>query len=300
MRRKALKTRGALPDDEAALMKTLHPRAAAKEIPTQPTTSCVLIGELEAPRKKGDAMRHHVTVVTFVSALMLSISASAQVQADYIMTSHACNAGGSPAANEVYIYTNINFSGTCSALAEGFYPSPSHFGLPDNSIKSLKTGANVRAKLFWDTVYGGQFGLYSYGTGFFDLGGFKNQTSSIRVMTASRHPACSDLQPGEFAVFRNTNFLDDCVVLRYTRSYPTPSHMGIANDSISSISGGPQFLYFSGNSTCNGRPWRAYLYRDANLAGPSANIISGNNHGSLGFFSDVTSSITTGVECPVP
>ena len=41
------------------------------------------------------------------------------------------------------------------------------------------------------------------------------------------------------AVFADINFGGDCVVLRYNTAYNTPDAFGFANDSISSVSGGP-------------------------------------------------------------
>src|SRR4029077_10116089 len=117
-------------------------------------------------------------------------------------------------------------------------------GLPNDSISSLKVGAQVRARLFSDIVYGGNYYIFP-GFGFYSTmpPGWNDATTSIRVENNARSATCSDLQPGEFALFRDANYGSDCVVLYYTHSYDylQPINMGIANDAVSSVNAGPRY-----------------------------------------------------------
>ena len=252
-------------------------------------------------------MRRYVIGATFILSLALSASANAQV--DQIKSFHGCPASGIPGTNEVLLFADPNFGGACTAIEEGFYPNPAplqpgNFGLTNDTLSSMKVGANVRVRLFADIVYGGAFQTFS-GPGNFNAlsgSGFDNVTTSIRVENRFRSVTCNDLQAGEFSVFRDANFVNDCVVLKYSHSYPNPIDTGIANDSVSSIMPGPQFLV-SGHPDplCNGVPWRVYLYANGNFGNPNFNRASGS--GSVSFlstFNDVTSAINTSFICRVP
>jgi len=199
--------------------------------------------------------------------LTTAMSASAYAFDQYGVT-HRCTTP-EPADQEVFVYVNGNFGGNCVALGPGFYPDGDFsvpYGVPNDSISSLKVGASVRARLFVDSWYGGAY--YYFGGGH-DYGvmpsGWNDQTSSIRVETNSRSPVCNDLQVGEFALFRGANFTDDCVVLTYanTELYYTPDRMGIANDTVSSVNGGPR------TSDC------LHLFWDQYDGGPGFTVRSG-------------------------
>jgi hypothetical protein len=249
-------------------------------------------------------MRRSVTIVAF--ALTLAASASARAQVDQIMSSHACN-GSMPQANEVFIFTDPNFGGTCAALFEGFYPNPSpltpgSFGLPNDSISSIKVGSAVRARLFQAIVYGGNFTMIGAMSILNTMmAGWDNTVSSIRVERASRSTICDDLRAGEFALFRDANFISDCVVLFYGHSYQQPINMGIANDSVSSVRPGPPFAPWSPDPNCSGRPFRAVLYNAGNYGGPGPAFSGGDPLMSfLATFNDVTSSVISYQICIIP
>jgi hypothetical protein len=133
-------------------------------------------------------MRRYLLWLTMVLASAVSTSAYAQV--DVVMTYHNCT-GSDPGPNEVYIYTNPNFGGTCAALYQGFYPNPGTgtggFGLPNDSISSLKMGFGLRARVFVDVVYGGNFEFFSAAQ-VPNLApyAFDNTISSIRVENNAR------------------------------------------------------------------------------------------------------------------
>jgi hypothetical protein len=188
-------------------------------------------------------MRNRLVVLAFAVGTAISLSASAQTP-DQVQTWQSCGGLVDPPSNQVFVYTDINFGGTCAALVAGFYPNsgigPGTFGLPNDSISSLKVGSAVRARLFVDGVYGGTYFWFG-GTGAYATlpTGWNDATSSIRVEINSRSTTCNDLQPGEYALFQDPNYGGDCVVLQYAHSYPEPVNMGIANDSVSSVNPGP-------------------------------------------------------------
>jgi hypothetical protein len=72
----------------------------------------------------------------------------------------------------------------------------------------------------------------------------------MRVEPANRSEVCNDLQDGEFAVFRDSNFQGDCVVLPGDGQFENADVMGIANDSISSVKNDSS-LWFQGYGDVN-------------------------------------------------
>jgi len=252
-------------------------------------------------------MFRNLTLTILTATLAFSASAYAQggpPASDVIGAFHACNAARSPSATEVYIFDAVNAGGNCRALVVGFYPnpeplSPGSFGLANDAIRSIRTGSDVRARLFKDIVYGGDFTIIPPNVNFLTMpSGFSAETSSIRVEVAARAIGCNDLSPGEFAVFRNLDFVTgDCVVLHYGRTYAQPVNMGIANDDISSVRPGPLFLDSSSDPNCNGLPFRVWLYSNGGPSGNAVSILSGDLSNTLVSFDNTTSGISTGVIC---
>jgi hypothetical protein len=173
--------------------------------------------------------------VALVGALVTLTSGAAHAQDPSVVTTgHACMTS-EPSDNEVFIFFNPDFGGACAALFPGLYPTSAHFGLPNDSISSIKVGSSVRARLFWDGPYAGSFFFARPGHMRNISGGFDNQVSSIRVELTNRSENCGETFDGEIALFRDAHLTGDCIVLPGSRSYPTTFVMGIANDSISSI-----------------------------------------------------------------
>ncbi|MCL2450101.1 MAG: hypothetical protein FWD17_14235 [Polyangiaceae bacterium] len=135
----------------------------------------------------------------------------------------------------------------------------------------------MRVRTFADTNFFGVHTSY-YGGGDYPevAAGWDNQTDSLRVENNSRAENCSDLQPGEYAVFRNTDYADDCMVLHYANIYDTAPAMGIQNDHVFSVLGGPA-------TTCaNGQPTEVIFWANSSpLGGPSFSMLSGQSYQNL-------------------
>jgi hypothetical protein len=207
--------------------------------------------------------------------------------------------GSNPTSTQVYIYTEANYGGSCAAISFGFYALPGtasgEFGLPNDSISSIKVGSFARARVFADDVFAGSFTAFTTGNYPAMPSGWDNVVSSIRVEQGLRSATCSDLSPGEFAVFRDAGQASDCVVLYYGGSYPTPAKMGIANDSISSVNPGPAPVF----SSCPGPQTQISmrLHSDVDFLGSSATFASGSAPIDLTIFNDITSSIDMVPKC---
>jgi hypothetical protein len=112
-----------------------------------------------------------------------------------IATYHSCD-GSSPAADDVYIWFDSGYHGTCAALYAGFYPYSGAvnggFGLPNDSISSLKVGSSVRARLFKDGTYGGEYKDFTLSTGTMPSD-WNDVVSSIRGVSRQQSPFNSPL-----------------------------------------------------------------------------------------------------------
>jgi len=62
----------------------------------------------------------------------------------------------SPNADQVALYVDSDFDGQCVVLALGDYKDAAAFGLPDNSVSSVRVGANVQAVVCPDADFSGQ------------------------------------------------------------------------------------------------------------------------------------------------
>ncbi|WP_096331497.1 hypothetical protein [Nannocystis exedens] len=152
-----------------------------------------------------------------------------------ILTGTATNCARNPLPHEVLVYRDSNFAGSCAALTPGFYPYAANFLVGNDAISAIKVGSAVRARIFKDPVFAGDWNAYAPGTMAAGLGGFNDRISSIRVEPASRSQLCDDLREGEIALFENSYLRGDCVVLPGDESYANAESMGIENDSISSM-----------------------------------------------------------------
>jgi hypothetical protein len=168
-----------------------------------------------------------------------------------------------PSPNQVAVFYDANFGSSCTYLGVGLYPDAGSTGLPNDSISSIKVGANVKATLFQDWQFNGFQQTFAGDVAYLGWYGIGNDTvSSLRV--EPRYLDCQNPPAGAVALFKDANYQGDCVV-RYSWETscgvsPTGAGFfsaayctGLANDSISSIK--------VGSST-----W-AYLCQDWQMGG---------------------------------
>jgi hypothetical protein len=81
-----------------------------------------------------------------------------------VLTAASTSCGRDPGPNEVIVYKDSDFRGSCAALVPGFYPHAENLLVGNDAISSIKVGSGVRARVFKDQVYGGDYNLYSSGS----------------------------------------------------------------------------------------------------------------------------------------
>ena len=244
-------------------------------------------------------MRSYFIAMVFGACTAASLPVSAQQSpppADQLGTADIyCTVTDNPPADEVWVFADANYRGKCANLTRGFFPNSGGpydggFALANDSISSIKVGSASRATLFKDGVYGGSYISLVAGNYPGMPSGWNDAVSSLRVEDGSRSPKCDDLKPGEYALFRDTYLTGDCVVLHYKNNYDEPIYLGIANDSVSSVNGGPLIRCLSGVSA--GVANQVNLFSDGIFQGGGSSypISSGSIIFLLPNFNDVTSA----------
>jgi hypothetical protein len=144
--------------------------------------------------------------------------------------------------SDVALYVDDQYRGRCVRVNlnedNGFGPGNFPYlpaGLPNDSVTSVFLGSQVEIVLRSDTELGG-FGLLAHGSQS-NLGtnGFNDVTSSFYLQT--RNARCN-LQTGQVCLFQDSNFNTGLFTggsKRGVGNYPTSMHMGIQNDSVSSM-----------------------------------------------------------------
>lgn len=66
-----------------------------------------------------------------------------------------------PSANQVALFQGINYTGACVVKGVGNYSNAAALGLADNTISSVKLGANVKIRLYRDANFAGISSLLS-------------------------------------------------------------------------------------------------------------------------------------------
>lgn len=68
------------------------------------------------------------------------------------------NCSGNPADTEIFVYSDPNFSGNCVKISKIGYQTPNmdNFGIPNDSISSIKVGSKVRAVVCEHNDYEGK------------------------------------------------------------------------------------------------------------------------------------------------
>ncbi len=138
-----------------------------------------------------------------------------------------------PGPAQVSFFTNADFLGECVVKDIGDYASSGAIGLPNDSISSIRVGANVQALICKDNNFGGDCILMTNDVAFLNNNRVGNdQISSAKVQARG----FSDCQPAsnQVAFFVDADFLGACVVKDFGE-YPNSNAIGLPNDSISSV-----------------------------------------------------------------
>ncbi len=252
-------------------------------------------------------MRYSKLGLAIAALLTLTVSRQASAQFSEWHNCQTPTSTASPASNEVYVYADGNYGGQCAAMYIGFYPyagnQPGGFGVPNDSISSYKIGFLARMRAFADGPFQGSSIILSSSSPVMPTG-WNDVISSIRVEDGSRSVNCNDLRAGEFALFTGANLTGDCVVYKYPTidggsvSFQDPAHMGIANDYIKSVNGGPQIS----SPQCYGYPFLGSisLFQNSNFSGTNVLYWNNNRYNDLGGFDNATSSFRASTACNWP
>lgn len=144
-----------------------------------------------------------------------------------------------PSAAQVVLFTETNYGGNCSLKGVGEYRSADATGLPNDSIKSVKLGSNVKLQLCQDANLTGYCEWYDGDDSDLAVGNSLGYTaSSAKVEARGPTTGCTPGQD-EVSLFDGTSYSGTCITKRIG-AYANPSAIGLANDSISSVKVGSQ------------------------------------------------------------
>ncbi len=138
-----------------------------------------------------------------------------------------------PTADQASFYTDANFRGACVVRDAGEFPNAETIGLPNDSISSLRVGANVQVIVCKDNNFRGDCIRLDHDVSFLNDRRVGNDAvTSLRVEAIGTNQC----PPGsnQVSFYTNADFLGSCVT-RDVGDYPTGGSIGLPNDSISSI-----------------------------------------------------------------
>ncbi|MGQ9494041.1 MAG: peptidoglycan DD-metalloendopeptidase family protein [Anaerolineae bacterium] len=157
----------------------------------------------------------------------------------------SCN----PSADQIALFVDADYHGQCVVKGIGEYPDSGSIGLPNDSISSIKVGANVRAILCRDNGYGGCETFTNDDPNLSDNTIGNDSVSSVKV----ERRTCN-YTADQVILYSGTWYGGNCVTLGIG-DYPDPGHLGaVGNDNTRSIRVGSNVqatLYE--NSGYNGR-----------------------------------------------
>jgi len=230
----------------------------------------------------------------------LGLSNGANAAADYSAPPRC--SGGGPGSGQAWIYSGLNYGGTCYVLnlgnssGESWTSWDASTGFPNDQIQSVWVGPDVTLVLFWNSFNTKDNSVpLHFGPGQFsgNLGNWNHQASAARLQQFGFGQCGSN--PNRLVLFTDPNFnrngLNDCTELM-EGSYPNPVAMGFRNDTLSSIGNNFSFavtfaLYINSNYKNSGRTLCPFVW-DPTLAGDGVSQANANN------FFDQLSSIDVG------
>lgn len=141
-----------------------------------------------------------------------------------------------PTANQASFYTDANFRGACVVRDAGDFPNAETIGLPNDSISSLRVGANVQVVVCKDNNFRGDCIRLDHDVSFLNDRRVGNDAVTSLRVEAIGTDQCPP-GPNQVSFYTNADFLGSCVT-RDVGDYPTGGSIGLPNDSISSIRAG--------------------------------------------------------------
>lgn len=157
-----------------------------------------------------------------------------------------------PGPHEVAFFQHANFEGKCKVLGLKDYKNSSDLGIKNDSISSVKVGAEVQAFVCKDSFYRGECEVLNKNHKTLRNNVVKGDTiSSAKIQLRNGSASCT---PGrnQVAFYQHTNYKGACQVRGLGR-YENSLKIGLKNDTISSVKLGT-------NS-------QAVLCRDSNFQG---------------------------------
>lgn len=141
-----------------------------------------------------------------------------------------------PTDNQASFYTDANFRGACVVRDIGEFPNAETIGLPNDSISSLRVGANVQVVVCKDSNFRGDCIRLDHDVSFLNDRRVGNDAVTSLRVEASGTAQCPP-GPNQVSFYTNADFLGGCVT-RGVGDYQTGDSIGLPNDSISSIRAG--------------------------------------------------------------
>lgn len=138
-----------------------------------------------------------------------------------------------PNADQITLYSDANYGGSCVTRGIGDYADAGSLGIGNDTVSSIRVGANVQAVLCKDSVYGGGCEtLTGDDANLSDNSIGDNQVSSAKVQVRSG-VGCNPTAD-QVALYTDANYGGSCVT-KNIAEYFSPAALGIANDSVSSV-----------------------------------------------------------------
>lgn len=139
--------------------------------------------------------------------------------------------GCSPDANQVSLFTDSDYGGQCVTKPVGDFSTPDFIGLPENdSISSLKVGANVKARLCTDAYSQGVCEDFTGDDADLSDNTVGNDTvSSVQVTARSCAPTADQV-----AFYMDENYAGPCTV-RGVGDYSNSDAIGVPDNSVTAV-----------------------------------------------------------------
>lgn len=169
----------------------------------------------------------------------------------------------SPNADQIALFTDPNYGGSCVTKGIGDYANPGSLGIANDSVSSIKVGSSVQAVLCKDDVYGGGCDTFTGNdSNLSDNGIGDNQVSSAKVQL---RPEPCPINADQIALFTDPDYRGGCTV-RGVGEYFDSGALGIANDTASSVKVGSNVQVILYNDSGYGSTEETFRGDDPNLS----------------------------------